>query len=248
MPKAYPFIQAPVIARFRRRLNRFACLVDLGGRPTKAYLPNSGRLEDLLAPGARVVLERRRRTGVTHHDLLLIEAPRFPDREPIWVGLDSRLPNLLLEWLLREGLVTATGTPLEISTEPPIEDGRLDLKVRTQGRTHWIETKSVNMLDVQGVARFPDAPTRRGVRHLSALMELQRRGDQGWIIFVVMREDARAFSPFKKRDPDFHNTLIRARDAGVRVLAYQFAAGPDMIFQEALPVRIPTPAFPGLWA
>jgi sugar fermentation stimulation protein A len=247
VPQTYRFIQTPVIGRFVRRINRFACLVELQGRSRKVYLPNSGRLEDLLAPGARVMLEKRRRTGVTHHDLLLIEAPRFPDREPIWVGLDSRLPILLLRWLLREGLVTPISAPLEISSEPQITGGRLDLKVRTGEQTHWIETKSVNMLDAQGTARFPDAPTRRGAKHLAALTEIQGRGDQSWIVFVVMREDALALSPFKERDPFFHDSLIRAQEAGVQALAYHFAAGSDMAFLGTLPVRLPAPPFPGLW-
>ncbi|HEY8485993.1 MAG TPA: hypothetical protein VIL11_01240, partial [Limnochordales bacterium] len=34
-----------------RRLNRFAALVHMGGRPQAVHLPNSGRLHELLTPG-----------------------------------------------------------------------------------------------------------------------------------------------------------------------------------------------------
>lgn len=247
LTKSYPLIQEPIIGRYLERINRFACFVDIHGQPEKVYLPNSGRLEDLLIPGVKVMLEKRRECGKTLHDFVLSEAPRFPDRESIWVGMDSRLPNQLLTWAIKGGLVSAFDQPDEIRHEPKIDDGRLDLKIVSGGRTHWIETKSVNLLDLHGTARFPDAPTMRGSKHLSALMDLVARNTFSWVVFIVMREDALAFSPFSERDPTFSEILDLGKDAGVGILAYSFAADHSMTFQGPLPVVMPANPFPGAW-
>jgi sugar fermentation stimulation protein A len=244
---SYPLIQKPILGHHLERINRFACRVQIGAEQKKVYLPNSGRLEDLLIPGARVMLEKRREGGKTQHDLLLIESSRFPDRQPIWVGMDSRLPTRLLAWSIQNGLISTFGRPEEITQEPPIGGGRLDLKITSGRERHWIETKSVNMLDLDGTARFPDAPTSRGAKHLSALIDLTGRGANSWIVFTVMREDARAFSPFSERDATFSQGLADAQDSGVGILAFKFTAGPSMTFQGPLPVAIPARPFPGVW-
>lgn len=250
MSDDYRWIEQPLKARFLERLNRFACIVELDGERIKVYLPNSGRLEELLVPGAAVMLEQRRKPGQgkTRHDMLLVESQRYPDLTPLWVGLDSRLPPQLLRWTIIHRLIPYFETPVRIVSEPQVEQGRLDLLLETETASHYVETKSVNLLDRHGVARFPDAPTLRGTRHIEALVEMQaRQGVQTWVVFVIMRPDARAFSPFAERDPRFAEALCRARDAGVEVLALSFTAGPEMGFHGLTAVRLPGRPFPGFW-
>ncbi len=45
-------------ANFLRRLNRFVVECMIGGRPVSAYLPNPGRLWELLIPGCRLYVKR----------------------------------------------------------------------------------------------------------------------------------------------------------------------------------------------
>ena len=250
MPQIYEWIRKPIQARFRERLNRFACLVKIDDEPTKVYLPNSGRLEDLLVPGARVILEQRRQPGEakTLYDMLLVESERYPDGAPLWVGLDSRMPPRLLRWVIEQNLLPQLGGIVDVQEEPRLEDSRLDLRLTTDAGIHLVEAKSVNLLDRNGVARFPDAPTTRGTRHLDTLIEQQQRASvQTWAIFIILRADARAFSPFSERDPDFAATLCRARDAGVGVLALSFAAGLAFRYLGPTDVRLPASPFPGFW-
>ncbi len=127
MKKSYRIIDDPIQARLVRRVNRFACCVQLNGKPIKVYLPNSGRLEELLLPGSTVLLEKRRASGKTKHDLLLVRSRRYPDRVPIWVGVDSRLPQHLLRWVIENRLSDKFGQPYEIRNEPRFESGRFDL-------------------------------------------------------------------------------------------------------------------------
>ncbi|MRR37752.1 hypothetical protein EG829_24505, partial [bacterium] len=52
--------QLPLLkARFIRRPNRFLVVCDLDGKTVEAYLPNPGRLWELLFPGRILYLVRR---------------------------------------------------------------------------------------------------------------------------------------------------------------------------------------------
>ena len=50
-----PLVRGSVVSRF----SRFTVLAEVEGREVKAYLPNSGRLEELLAPGTPAWLAHR---------------------------------------------------------------------------------------------------------------------------------------------------------------------------------------------
>lgn len=243
----YTWILDPVEGHFIERLNRFACMVSIAGHPTKVYLPNSGRLEELLRPDARVILEKRRDTGKTRHDLLLVETGAYPGAEPIWAALDSRLPPALLAWLIQQGLTNDLPIADELSTEPSVGSGRLDLKVSNIQGKHYIETKSVNLVDQNGVARFPDAPTIRGQRHLQELMELKAQGHGASLIFAIVRQDPTAMAPFLERDPDFGQRLVEASEAGVDIFALKFKAGASMQFVGSIPILLKPDPFPGYW-
>ena len=87
------------------------------------------------------------------------------------------------------------------------------------GRPCFIEVKSVTLVEKDGVARFPDAPSARGSKHLQELVRTLSDGFRAAVIFVVQREDARVFSPNLVTDPLFTETLRRAVSAGVEIYA-----------------------------
>ena len=92
------------------------------------------------------------------------------------------------------------------------------------GRTCWIEVKSVTLVE-DGIARFPDAVTARGRRHLLELIDLQRRGDRAAVVFVVQRPDARWVEAHRGRDPAFADALQQATAAGVELYAWTMEIG-----------------------
>ena len=198
---------------FIERKNRFLAftMVDGGIHPT--FVPNSGRMEELLVKGARVYLkDRRSLPGKTHYELVLVE------KGDVLVGVDSRMPPGLLEEAIHGGLAFPGYRPK--GREPSLERGRVDLLlVGPGGRDVWVETKSVNLVE-DGVALFPDAPTVRGVRHLMDLLELVEKGGEAHVAFIVQRPDARVFSPHRQRDPDFARALKEAMEGGVGVRAF----------------------------
>jgi sugar fermentation stimulation protein A len=102
----------------------------------------------------------------------------------------------------------------------------------------WVEVKSVTLVD-DGVARFPDAPTARGRRHLQELTELTAAGERALVLFVAQREDARVVLPNRTIDPSFAAALARAKRAGVMLRAARFGLDADgrATYLGALPVK-----------
>ncbi|NIS35183.1 MAG: DNA/RNA nuclease SfsA, partial [Actinobacteria bacterium] len=84
-----------------------------------------------------------------------------------------------------------------------------------------LEVKSVTRA-ADGIARFPDAPTERGRRHVAELTEAARGGDRAGLLFVVGREDVRQVRPYTAIDPEFARALAVAKEAGVVLRAVRF--------------------------
>ncbi|MFQ5826879.1 MAG: DNA/RNA nuclease SfsA [Dehalococcoidia bacterium] len=201
-------------ATFLERANRFACWVEREGRRQNVHLPNSGRLRELLIPGASVLVAE---AGAPHRKtkgdmLLVVQGEKL-------VSVDARLPGHLVDEALREGdLAPFRGYP-RIQREVRFGESRLDFLLGGEGGACFLEVKSVTLVR-EGRALFPDAPTLRGRRHLEALMEAGRYSYAAAVVFVVQREDARAFSPNDGTDPAFGSALREAWGRGVGVYAY----------------------------
>ncbi len=201
-------------AEFVARDNRFRATVLVGGAPTAAHVPTSGRMRELLLPGRTVWLRPQPNPNrKTPYDLVLVE------HEGILVSTDSRLPNALVaEHLRREGW---QGRPLRsLTREVPLGESRLDLLLEDEAGVVWMEVKSVTLV-VEGVALFPDAPTTRGVRHLEELTRVAERGERAAAAFVAQRADAVRFGPHREADPAFAAALAAAERAGVAIQAYR---------------------------
>lgn len=203
---------------FVRRENRFRVQVQIEGALAAAHLPNSGRLQELLVPGARVWLtpadpaaRARRRTG---YDLTLVE---YGGR---LVSVDARLPTKLLAVALEHGCAPGLPRYPVIRREVTLGRSRIDFWLGGSATEPpcWLEAKSVTLV-VDGTAQFPDAPTARGRRHLDELVGAAESGERAMVVFVIQRDDARAFTPHDSADPDFGYALRRAAAAGVEVAA-----------------------------
>lgn len=204
-----------VQGRLIRRLNRFAVLVELDGRPELAHLPNSGRLHELMIPGLPVHLTPRpERLGRTRFDLSLVGA------DGVLVSADARLPNALFAEAIELGKVPALREHTALRREVRWGESRLDLLVE-RGHERWlVEAKSITLVR-GGIGLFPDAPTERGRRHLRTLVAALGQGFRAAVAFVIQREDAVLFRPHDEADPLFGRELRAAAAAGVEVWAYR---------------------------
>ena len=202
-------------ARFVDRPNRFAAVVERLGARELAHVPNSGRMSELLVPGARVFISPAAVPGgrKTRYDLTLVE------HRGRLVSVDSRLPPRLLVEGIERGRVMELAGYDRVDTEVRLGDSRIDMLLSGAGSRLYIETKSVNKV-VDGSALFPDAATARGAKHLRSLLAAVECGHRAAVVFVIQRDDAARLTPDDDSDPLFCETLRRAVEGGVEVSAY----------------------------
>jgi sugar fermentation stimulation protein A len=224
----FPFVTQA--ATFLERPNRYRVVAQLhgSGEIIDAHCPNPGRLGELLIAGATVHvspaahLERR-----TAYDLRFVEHPETGQL----VSLDTRLPNALFA----EGLRTVFFAPFTRYTtfsqevklphrpeagEPSGVHSRLDFRLTApDGALCWVEVKSVSLV-LDGCARFPDAVTGRGRRHVLELAAMAAAGEATAIVFIIQRSDPHELRPQWTTDPDFGEALVTAHAAGVLIDAY----------------------------
>lgn len=200
-------------ATLHERPNRFLGVVDIDGREELCFIPNPGRMHELMVPNARVyLLEKRGEHRKTRYDMVLV------DYGGVMVGVDSRLPNKLLAEAVNAGrLNDFRGYTVE-KTEPVFHDSRLDLVLSDGQKRVMVETKSCTLVE-DGVALFPDAPTKRGARHMRTLVKALETGRSA-AVFVIQRGDASEFRPNDGTDPEFGEALRLAASMGVETYAY----------------------------
>jgi sugar fermentation stimulation protein A len=220
-------------AAFGERKRRFIVEVEHEGRLLECFLPNPGRLREILTPGRNLLLnaaasqsavpeereiltpERellravrgRRRTA---YDVLAAQMEEGP------AIIDSRLPNRLVrEALLAGALPEFRGFQYRLS-EPPFGAGKLDFYLEPDC---YLEVKGCTLVK-DGVALFPDAPTLRGTRQMMDLQHARKLGYRACVLFVVGRGGAEVFSPHWEMDPAFARALQSAWRSGGEVMAY----------------------------
>lgn len=233
--------------RFVRRLNRFAAEVEVEGGNQVVHVPNTGRMGQLLTPGNRVILaDRRSPSRKTTHDLILAAINgSAAGEDPSWVLIDSRTPMDVFFRALEGGRIPEFRGYDVLKRERTLGESRFDFHLSgpEERSPCWVELKSVTFATCSPwgrEARFPDAPTARGVRHLQHLMEAVIDGHRCAVVFAVCRPDAGGAAPNEQVDPLFAGTLWEAASAGVEVYAYRFLSDPreGCRLEDRLPVRI----------
>ncbi|MDF2925654.1 MAG: sugar fermentation stimulation protein [Paenibacillaceae bacterium] len=220
---------------FIRRPNRFIAHVEIDGRETVVHVKNTGRCAELLLPGARVILEKAA-AGVlrkTAYSLIAVY------KGELLINLDSQAPNRVVYESAASGkLDMLLDSPIRhLRGEVTFGKSRFDLYWETErGTKAYMEVKGVTLED-NGVVRFPDAPTKRGAKHVLEMIEAAGAGYEGYLMFLIQMKGVSRFEPNESMDPAFAQALRLAAGAGVRILAYDTAVEPDaMILGQ--PVRV----------
>jgi sugar fermentation stimulation protein A len=203
---------------FIERPNRFIAVVEIEGEIVKAHVKNTGRCRELLVPGATVYLEDfdgRMGTRKMRYSLIGVE------KGDVLINMDSQAPNKVCEEALLSGLIQlpGMGTLTDVKREKTYGGSRFDFRVEdADGQIGWLEVKGVT-LEEEGIARFPDAPTARGVKHIEELIDAVQEGYKGYILFVIQMPAVKWFEPNDKTHKAFGDALRRAKKEGVHVLA-----------------------------
>ncbi len=207
--------------RFLARPNRFIAQVELEGSVHTVHVKNTGRCRELLVPGATVYLERSGNPGrKTQFDLIAVR------KGDLLINMDAQAPNsVFAEWAAAGGFLPGVRS---IRPEYRFGDSRLDFCLETDAGSHLVEVKGVTLED-GGAARFPDAPTERGVKHIRELAHAVEGGLDATLFFVVQMEGIRSVSPNDGTHPAFGAALRDAAASGVHVRAFDCAVAPDSI-------------------
>ena len=222
---------------FQARPNRFIAHVEMGGRLEVCHVKNTGRCRELLVPGVKVWLEESANPArKTKYDLIAVEKAR--PEGPLLINMDSQAPNKVFgEWAAAGGLGFV---PTLLRPETTYGNSRFDYywewSQEGEARRGFWEVKGVT-LEEGGTARFPDAPTLRGVKHLEELVLARQAGCEAGVCFIVQMEGMDHVEPNDATHPEFGAALRRAAQAGVEVLALECAVEPGRLAAErVLPV------------
>ena len=206
---------------FHARPNRFIAHVEVDGAMEVVHVKNTGRCRELLVPGAVVYLEEGRNPArKTKYDLIAVE------KGDLLVNMDAQAPNKVFqEWAQAGGFLP--GLTL-LRPETTWGSSRFDFYWEAGERRGFVEVKGVTLED-EGHARFPDAPTERGVKHLEELIRCQEEGYEAAVCFVIQMVGMKDFAPNDVTHPAPGVALRKAAAAGVKVLAQECMVTPETL-------------------
>ena len=198
-------------AVFLERPNRFIARVLLDGQEVVCHVKNTGRCRELLVPGSQVWVQHCPSPNrKTQWDLIAVcKGSRL-------INMDAAAPNAVFGEYLRSGGLGFL--PEWVKPELQKDDSRFDFGFGHDGAACYAEVKGVT-LEENGIVRFPDAPTERGVRHLRGLIRCVEEGHPSWAVFIVQMEAVRWLEPNRATHPAFADALRDAAAAGVKLLA-----------------------------
>ena len=207
-------------ARFLERLNRFSAVAELADRKEPVHVKNTGRLGELLLPGATVYLAEACGEGrKTKYDLVAVEGP-----DGKLFNIDSTAPNRAMrEYLGSQGFD-------RVIPEFRYGASRLDFYMRRGEKEYLTEVKGCTLVR-DGIGYFPDAPTVRGARHLRELAAAARSGIVASAAFVIQTENVFEVRPNIRTDPAFARAWREAEEAGVI-----FEMHPTMVSPEGMTI------------
>ena len=225
-------------AIFKSRPNRFIAQVETSRGIEICHVKNTGRCRELLVPEARIWVQRNENPNrKTALDLIAV------DKAGTIINMDSQIPNRVAEeWIRGGGLARAgqasavkgwAADALEcydmttsIRPETRYGNSRFDFYLEQGEHRLFLEVKGVT-LEEDGVARFPDAPTERGVKHVEELIRCLEEGYEAYLLLVIQMEQVLRFEPNWKTHQAFGRALVKAQQAGVKILARECIVTPD---------------------
>lgn len=196
-----------VAARFISRPNRFVVECLMGGRTVRAYLPNPGRMWELLFPGVPLSLVALPPSPKRALRYLVVAV----ERDGMQVMVHTHQNNLVARRLIELNKVPGLEGAFIVKQEHRMGQSRFDFLLRKDGQDILVEVKSCTLFHNR-LAMFPDAVSARATKHLRELNELAKRGFGAAVLFIVHSPLARFFMPEHHTDLEFCRTLLAVKD------------------------------------
>jgi sugar fermentation stimulation protein A len=206
-----PLIKGKLVKRYKR----FLADIELDtGEVVTAHCPNSGSMKGCARPGAEAWISQS--TNPKRKLKYTWELTRI---DGTFIGINTLVPNRLIKASVENGLISELSGYSQVKSEVKTsEHTRLDLMLKdNNGKQCFVEIKNCTLVE-NGVARFPDAVTTRGQKHIQELVALAAKGHRAALFFLVQRTDAHAFTPAADIDPEYAQKLTQARLQGVEII------------------------------
>lgn len=200
---------------FKKRPNRFIAQVIIDGKEETVHVKNTGRCKELLIPNAKVILEdcSHNLNRKTKYSLIAVW------KENMLVNIDSQVPNEVVFEAISDGKIKDFKYCTHLRKEVTFGNSRFDIYFETGNSKGFIEVKGVT-LESGGISMFPDAPTKRGTKHVLEMIEAVNQGYKGVIFFLVQMKGPKIFKLNWEMDGDFSEAVKYASENGVKILAY----------------------------
>lgn len=219
---------------FLERPNRFTVKFKMGEVSELAHLRDPGRLTELLTPDVKLLLRPALNPAnrKTKYDVLAVF------HESRWVLINSGFHSDIAAELIESGLINEFKGYRVEKREYTYGNSRLDFLLTDidEDEKLLLEVKGCTLVE-EGLAKFPDAPTLRGKRHVEELITAKYEGFNAAVLFLIMRDDPVEFSPNWEMDGEFSNTLKLALEKGVIVVAYSFKIILKGVYLEIKPLK-----------
>ncbi len=219
-----------------KRYKRFLADVRLeDGNFVTAHCANSGSMRECSESGRPVFLSfhdnPRRKLKYTWEII---------DMGGSLVGVNTQVPNRLVYESVKNGVIPElAGYDAVRREKTTIEKSRIDLFLTGgSGRECFVEVKNCTMVR-NGLAAFPDAVTKRGLKHLVTLQKLVRDGYRCVMFYLIQRPDASVFEPADFIHPEYGSELRKAFAAGVEAISYDVTITmKSIVLNRKIPVRL----------
>lgn len=216
---------------FKSRPNRYLAEVEIDGIIELVHVHDPGRLKELLYEGTKVMVKWAAKEGrKTNWDLIA----SVEGEEQVLVN--SMYHRYISEAIVRDEKINLMGKMDNIKAEAKHGNSRFDFYGEINSEKVWLEVKGCTLVE-NGVAKFPDAPTDRGRKHLEELTEIAENGEKAAVYILVLRE-ANEFMPNIATDHKFYNAFYNAISKGVKIFPIQLSyEGNKLNYKGIIPIR-----------
>jgi len=196
-----------VSAVFMERPNRFLVRCRINGNVEEAFLPNPGRLREILLPDTELFVsaDDRNQKRKTRYTVIAARRKGKP------VLLHTHMSNSVVENLILNRRITGLEDWTVGKREATFGHSRFDFLLKNGGRHLLLEVKSCTLFGDR-MAMFPDAPSLRGKKHVEELYRLSGQGYDAAVLFLVQSSHPDYFLPDFHTDPLFAEALYSSRD------------------------------------
>ncbi len=219
---------------FIRRKNRFVVEVIVNGRIGEAHTNNTGRLKDFFIEGNKCFCIPINGKSLKYR---IFASGEEEDGLSI---IDTSLHMKAFEKIVEKGIFKEF-RGFEFKRNPKYLNSTFDYILNKDGRKVIVEVKSAVMRKGD-FALYPDAPSKRGERHIEDLIKLKKRGKETMILFISSLPSVKAFAPNREISPEIASLLKEAYRIRVIVksinILFSSKRGVIYLNNEDLPINL----------